>query len=147
MLYNFNTDDLKRAKAALLLYAIYKSKGKDSPLSGTAKWDRMESFCKGACCASSTTAEFVTKFKEAAKVGAIKPYYLTDVQNGENFVPMPDGSIVSGDIFRNFQTHIFEDNEIRKIIEKEYAYIVTLVNERDYREKIAGGYIYEENEN
>lgn len=146
MYYNFNTDDLSKAKAALLIYAMYKSRDKNSPLNGLETWTRAESFCKGACLKSSTTAEFVTKFKEMAKVGAIKPYYLADVHDGENLVVMSDGSVVSGDGFKNYQISILEDNEIRKIIEKEYPLIIMLVRERIQREKMEGGNEYEEAE-
>ena len=144
MYYNFNTDDLSKAKAALLIYAMYKSRDKNSPLNGLETWTRAESFCKGACLKSSTTAEFVTKFKEMAKVGAIKPYCLADIHDGESLVVMLDGSVVSGDGFKNYQISILEDNEIRKIIEKEYPLIIMLVRERIQREKMEGGNEYEE---
>lgn len=146
MYYNFNTESLSKAKAALLLYAMYKSRDKNSPLNGLETWTRAESFCKGACLKSSTTAEFVTKFKEMAKVGAIKPCYLADDQDGENIVILTDGSALSGDGIKNFQISILEDNEIRKVIEKEYPLIVMLVRERIQREKIMGGNEYEEAE-
>lgn len=146
MYYNFNTKSLSKAKAALLLYAMYKSRDMNSPLNGLETWTRAESFCKGACLKSSTTSEFVTKFKEMAKVGAIKPYYLADDRDGENIVSLPDGSVVSGENFKNFQISIIEDNEIRKVIEKEYPLIVMLVRERIQREKMAGGNECEEDE-
>lgn len=146
MYYNFNTEFLSKAKAALLLYAMYKSRDKNSPLNGLETWTRAESFCKGACLKSSTTAEFVTKFKEMAKVGAIKPYYLSDNQDGDDIVVLPDGSAISGDGFKNYQISIIEDNEIRKVIEKEYPLIIMLVRERIQREKLEGGNEYEEDE-
>lgn len=147
MHYNFNTEDLKKAKAALLLYAMFKSRDKNSPLNGLETWTRVESFCKGACLKSSTTAEFMTKFKEMAKIGAIKPCYLADCQDGINLVAMPDGSVVSGESFKNYQISIVEDNDIKKVIEKEYPLIVMLVRERIQREKIQGVNEYEEDEN
>lgn len=147
MQHNFITEDITKARAALLIYAIFKSRDKNSPLSGVETWNRTESFCKGACLKSSTTSEFVTKFKEMAKVGAIKPTYLSDKIDGKNYVEMPDGSIIAGDGVKDYQIGILEDNSIRDVIEREYPLIVMLVRERIQREKMLGENDYEENEN
>lgn len=146
MQHNFITEDVTKARAALLIYAIYKSRDKNSPLNGLETWNRVESFCKGACLKSSTTSEFVTKFKEMAKVSAIKPIYLSDKIDDKNFIKMPDGTIVAGDAIRNYQIDIFEDNSIRDVIEREYPLIVMLVRERIQREKMLGENDYEEDE-
>lgn len=55
MLYKFNTDSVKHASAALLLYAMYRSRNKNSPLNGLETWDRFNSYIRGACLKSSTT--------------------------------------------------------------------------------------------
>lgn len=133
MLYNFDTTEINRAKAALLLYAMFKSRDANSPLNGMETWSRAESFCKAACLKSSTTGEFVTRFKEMAKIPSIKPYYLTDVSK---MVEMPDGSIIQSDGVRDYRLEIFEDDGIRTTIEKEYPIIVMLVRERIQREKL-----------
>lgn len=49
MLYKFNTDSVKHASAALLLYAMYRSRNKNSPLNGLETWDRFNSYIRGAC--------------------------------------------------------------------------------------------------
>lgn len=133
MLYNFDTTEMSRAKAALLLYALFRSRDVNSPLNGLETWSRAESFCKAACLKSSTTGEFVTRFKELAKIPSIKPYYLTDANK---MVEMPDGSIIQSDGVRDYRLDIFEDDGVRTTIEKEYPIIVMLVRERIQREKL-----------
>lgn len=144
MLYNFDTAEMNRAKAALLLYALFKSRDVNSPLNGLETWGRAESFCKAACLKSSTTGEFVTKFKEMAKIPSIKPYYLTDASK---MVEMPDGSIIQSDNVRDYKLDIFEDDDIRRTIEKEYPIIVMLVRERIQREKLTHTEEEEDDEN
>ena len=134
MLFNFDTDDVMRARAALLLYALFRSRDASSPLNGLETWTRAESYCKAACLKSSTTPEFVTRFKEIAKIPCIKPYYLTD---SSKMVQMPDGSVIQSDNVRDYRLEIFEDYEVRKTIEREYPIIVMLVRERIQRDKLA----------
>lgn len=135
MLYNFDTSDAGRARAALLIYALFKSRDAGSPLNGLETWSRAESFCKAGCLKSSNTAEFVTRFKEMAKIPSIKPYYLTD---SDGLVQMPDGSVIQSDKIRDYKMGIFEDDTIRQTIEREYPIIVMLVRERIQREKLTG---------
>lgn len=134
MLYNFDTGNLDHARAALLVYAMYKSRDVNSPLNGLETWNRVESFCKGACRKSTTTAEFITKFKESAKIGAIKPRYLTPPSD-DNFIVMDDGSLIATKDVRQYQIDILEDNKVRETIEREYPLITMLVRERIQREK------------
>lgn len=141
MLFNFNTDDVTLARAALVLYALYKSRDTNSPMNGMETWNRVEAYCVGACKKSRTTSEFVTKFKELGKVGAIKPRYLSEP--GAGMTILPDGSVVESANVRNYHTELFEDNEIRKTIEHDYPLVTLLVRERIQREK----YIVEEEEN
>lgn len=142
MLYNFDTDNVNHARAAVLIYAMYRSRGTNSPMNGLETWDRVESACVGACKKSRTTSEFVTKFKEIAKVGAIKPRYLScGSRNGMQ--RMPDGSVIESPNIKEFHAEILEDDTVRRTIEKDYPLITLLVRERIQREK----YIMEEEEN
>ena len=133
MLFNFNTDDMKLAKASLVLYAMYKSRETNSPMNGLETWNRVESYCVGACRKSRNTSEFVTKFKELGKVGAIKPSYLDTSNSG--FTRLTDGCIVEAEKVHEYRISLLEDNEIRKTIEKDYPLVTLLVRERIQREK------------
>ena len=81
MYYQFNTDSLERAKAALILYAIYKSRNPSSSLNGLETWNRFTSYVRGACLKSANTAEFVNHLCKMAETGSIKPVYLKDKSN------------------------------------------------------------------
>lgn len=135
MHYGFNTDDVKQAGAALLLYALYRSRGRDSFINGVETWNRMESLCRGACRKSSTTSEFVTKFKQAAGIGAIKPRYLSDPDAETGLQVLSDGSVVGSSEVKTYRTDIIRDNEIRSVIERDYPLIIMLIRERVQREK------------
>ena len=140
MLFNFNTDEMRFARAALVLYALYKSRNTNSPMNGMETWNRVESYCVGACKKSRTTSEFVTKFKELGRVGAIKPRYLSE--QGVGMTILPGGSVVESANILNYHTALIEDNEIRKPLENDYPLITMLVRERIQREK----YMLEEEE-
>lgn len=140
MLFNFNTENVTFARAALVLYALYKNRSANSPMNGLETWNRVESYCVGACKKSRTTSEFVTKFKELGKVGAIKPCYLSE--QGAGMTMLPDGTVVESENVRNYHTELFEDDEVRKTIENDYPLITMLVRERIQREK----YMFEEEE-
>lgn len=132
MLYQFDCTSLKRAKAALLLYALYRSRDQKSSLNGVETWERFGSYIRGACLKSTTTAEFVQNFCRKAKIESIKPRYLRT----EYPVEMPDtGELVVSDSVQDFQIEIFEDNTILLLIASETLYLIMLVRERIQREK------------
>lgn len=132
MLYQFDTDSLSHAKAALLLYGMYRSRKKDSPLNGLETWDRFQTFVRGACLKASTTAEFVQAFCKKAKIDSIKPRYLS---TGEPVV-MPDTGelIVSGSV-ADYRLGIMADNALLRLYNTESMYLIMLVRERIQREK------------
>lgn len=135
MYFNFDTDDMKRAKAALLLYAMYRSRGMNSPLNGLETWDRFAAFMRGACLKSHTVAGFVEAFCRKAKIGSVKPRYLS---TGEP-VKMPDsGTLIQSDGMRNYRLDIIEDNSLLPIFAEESMYLIMLVRERIQREKLEG---------
>lgn len=135
MLYKFDTESLDHAKCALLMYALYKSRDKNSPLNGIETWDRFNSFVRGACLKSINIREFVQNFCRKAKIESIKPYFLTT----DNLVILPDtGEVVQSTEWRNYNINLFEDDNLLTIINNETLYIITLVRERIQREKITG---------
>lgn len=135
MLYQFDTDSVVHAKAALLLYALYRSRDDKSPLNGVETWERFGAFLRGACLKSTNTAEFAQNFCAKAKIESIKPKYL---DTGEP-VLMPDtGELISGSGVRDYHLNVFEDNTILPLLEREPIYIIMLVRERIQREKLRG---------
>lgn len=134
MYYNFDTDDLTRAKAALLLYAMYRSRDKQSSLNGVDTWTRFTAYIQGACLKSSTTAEFVQAFCKKARVSAIKPRYL---DTGDP-VRMPGGEMIEAEGVHDYRTGIVEDNSLLPVLNRENVYLTLLVRERIQRERLEG---------
>lgn len=143
MLYKFDTDDVERAKAALLLYAMYKSRGTNSPLNGLETWDRVAAYIRASGLKSCNTAEFVQNFCKKAQISSIKPHYLS---TGEPVVVSGTEELICSTDYKDYRLDIMEDNEVYKIICNESLYIIMLVRERIQREKFSGEEI-ERNEN
>lgn len=132
MLYQFDTDSLIHAKAALLLYGMYRSRKPDSPLNGLETWDRFQTFVRAACLKASTTAEFVQAFCKKAKIDSVMPRYL---DTGEP-VLMPDtGELVKSDRVSDYRLKLIADNSLLNLYNTESLYLIMLVRERIQREK------------
>lgn len=128
------TDDAAHARAALLLYAMYKSRDAGSSLSGLETWERCAAYIRGACLKSTTTAEFVQHFCRMAKIASIRPRYLTS----DGRVQMPDGEIIESGAARDYRLDILRDDSLLRIFEREGMYLVMLVRERIQRERLEG---------
>ena len=134
MLYNFNTESLDRARAALILYAVYRSRDANSPINGLETWDRFVSSIKGACLKSTNTAEFLSHFTKLCGVKSVKPRYLKT----DGVVAMSDGSYIQSDGIKDYKTEILEDDTLLPLFEREGMLLTMLVRERIQREKIEG---------
>lgn len=132
MYYQFATEKIEHAKAALLLYAMYRSRDSSSPLNGLETWERFQSFVRGACLKSSTTAGFVQAFCAKAKIASIKPYYF-NVENEP--VMLSNGDLILSENIKNYRLEILEDDNILKLYNTESVYLILLVRERIQREK------------
>lgn len=133
MQFGFDTDSEVRGRAALLLYAMYRSRSEASALNGLETWNRFASFTKGAALKATTTAEFCDQFCKMAKVPSVKPRYL---KSDDGMVFMPDGSIIQSTGVDDYKIEIVEDNSLLKLFEKESQLLVMLVRERIQREKL-----------
>lgn len=133
MLYQFDTDSLEHAKAALLLYGMYRSRNKNSPLNGLETWDRFQSFVRGACLKSSTTAEFVQAFCRKAKIDSVKPRYLS---TGEPVSIPGTGELIESASVSDYRLGIIADNSLLRLYTTESLYLIMLVRERIQREKL-----------
>lgn len=134
MLYKFDTDSLSHAKAALLLYGMYRSRNQNSPLNGLETWDRFQSFVRGACLKASTTAEFVQAFCKKAKIDSVKPRYLS---TGEPVAMPGTGELIMSAGMADYRLGILADNDLLRLYNTESLYLIMLVRERIQREKFA----------
>ena len=135
MRFNFATENDLRAKAALLLYAAYRSRQKSSSLNGLETWTRFAAYIRGACLKSEPTAEFITNFCRMAGIGSIMPRYL---ETSGGILMLKDGSLVQSSDIKEFQTDILEDDRLMRIYENEGQIVVMLIRERIQREKMEG---------
>lgn len=132
MQFKFDTQSVAHGKAALLLYAMYRSRDEKSSLNGLDTWDRCGSYIRGAILKSSTVSEFVQQFCKKANITSIKPHYLKT----DGLVKVDDSGIMAqADGLYNYQLEIFEKPEILQIFANESIYIIMLVRERIQREK------------
>ena len=135
MQFGFTTESEKRGKAALILYACYRSRNKQSSLNGLETWNRFTSYIRGATLKSTNTAEFVSNFCKLGNIDSIKPKYLKDE---DGLVMQPDGSVIVSADVKDFKIDIFEDDDLLSIFENEGMLLTMLVRERIQREKMEG---------
>lgn len=133
MQLGFSTDKLKHAQAALVLYAMYRSRDTNSALNGLETWNRFSAYIRSAAIKSTTTPEFVEKFCRMAKIGSIKPRYLS---GGGDYVTLSDGSLIQSDSVHDYKTDVLSDNSLLPLFEREGIYLTMLVRERLQREKM-----------
>ncbi len=134
MQFGFDTESVDHGKAALLLYAMYRSRDKSSSLNGIDTWTRCTSYIRGATLKSRTTAEFVQNFCHMAKIGSIKPSYLTE----GGMLQLADGEILCSGNVKDYKLHIIEDNNLLPLYEQEGVYLTMLVRDRIQRDKLMG---------
>lgn len=131
MQLGFSTESLEHAKCALLLYAMYRSREKNSSLNGMETWDRCRNFIRGAVLKSETVGGFVNEFCKKAGVLSIKPIYL----GSGGLVKIDEGTLIEAEGVYDYHIQIFADKELLKLFEKESQYIIMLVREKIQREK------------
>lgn len=133
MLLGFDTNSELHARAALILYAMYKSRDSKSSLNGVDTWTRFVSYIKGSMEKATNTAEFCDNFCEKAMVGSIKPRYL---KVGDGPIILPTGELIQSEDFKDYQLDIFSDDRLTVLFEKETQLLAILVRDRIQREKL-----------
>lgn len=135
MQLGFYTENSQRAKAALILYAAYRSRSKNSSLNGIDTWNRFTSYIRGACLKSETTAQFINVFCKMSDVGSIKPCYL---ETNGGMMMLQDGCLIQSSDVKEYKIDLFEDDSLMEIFEDEGQLLVMLIRERIQREKMEG---------
>lgn len=141
MLLGFNTENEIKAKAALIVYVIYKSRDSKRGPSGLDMWGQIERFAKASAKRSEGIDGFVDSFKRKMACPTINPYWMKDDIPAANAV-MKNGAITTfgSDSLRSFGLSVFEDEENGKeVVECIYSktqIVILLVRDRLEREKI-----------
>lgn len=135
MQLGFTTENETRAKAALILYAAYRSRNKNSSLNGIETWNRFSAYIRGACLKSENTAQFISVFCRMADIGSIKPCYL---ETYGGMMMLADGSLIQSSEVKEYKIDLFEDDSLMSIFENEAQLLTMLIRERIQREKMEG---------
>lgn len=140
MLFGFNTKNEVKAKAAMIIYVVYKSRDVKKSPSGLDMWGQIERFAKAAAKRSEGIDEFLNSFKRKMACSTINPYWMRNDIPSTNATILKDGSIMSFDEdLRVFGLEIFDDEENGKeivdCIYNKTQIIILLVRDRLEREK------------
>lgn len=138
MIYNFDTDDKVTATAALLLYAVYRSRDKNRFKTSPEMWGQIERFTKASAKRAINAPRFLDNLMPKLCCTSINPKWVEVAvkgrlfQSGESFIdiPQPDR--------RQFLTEVLSGVDHKKVVDalyKETTWIVMLVRDRLETEK------------
>ena len=137
MLLKFQTKDMTAAKAATLVYAIYRSRDKRRGPSGVDMWGQIERFARSSAMLAVDVGEFVGMFKRKMACDTIHPKWM-----GTDALPSANerGEIVVLADRRQFMPDIMEcaaeeQTAIVDMIYRQTSKIVLLVRARLEDEK------------
>lgn len=141
MRHGFDTDDEHAATAALIVYAIYRSRDQGRIKVTPDFWGRIERAVKATAKRAATIPDFVERLKPKLGCSTINPKWAKAGAGG--LITMAadprTGELrqVSQDK-REFLTQVIAEADDRAVIEAAYrhtAYVVLLVRDRIEREK------------
>ena len=152
MYYNFDTDEHRAAVAALLVYAIYRSRDTKRFKISLDMWGVIERAVTSASKRAGDLADFIQKLKPKLHCPTIQPRWANTMPEGMiSMKMMPDGSIaqVEDKGRRQFLTDVLQEVNHREVLEYLYrktAVVVLLVRDRLEREKPIESRFITENE-
>lgn len=141
MYYNFDTDEKHAAVAALLVYAIYRSRDSKRFKVSLDMWGMIERATKSASKRAGDLADFMEKLKPKLHCPTIQPRWAKTLPDGIiSMKMMDDGSVVQVEDRgrRQFLTDVLSEVNHRAVLDYLYrktALIVLLVRDRIEREK------------
>lgn len=141
MLLGFDTEDEIKAKAAFVVYVIYKSRDTKRGPSGLDMWGQIERFAKASAKRSDGIDDFVDAFKRKMACSTINPYWMKKDGNATNAFFSDNNEIIvfKNDNMRSFGLDIFDDKDGKEIVDCLYnktQIIILLVRDRIEREKL-----------
>lgn len=138
MIYNFDTTDKAMGTAALVVYAIYRSRDRKRFKVSPEMWGQIARFCKASAKRSKTIPQFIDGFSKRMCCNAINPKWVEVAvkgrlfQSGSSFIDIPQPER------RQFLTEVLNDVEHKQVIRllnTETQYIIMLVRDRLETEK------------
>lgn len=139
MLYGFRTKDENAAAAALIVYAVYRSRNRKRGPSGVDMWGQIERFTKVSAKRAISIGSFLETFKRKMACETINPKWCDSGSKVMSAIQDELGNIIiSGEKGRQFLTEVIEsgkDQDILYQLYKETARVIMLVRDRLEREK------------
>jgi hypothetical protein len=148
MIFTFDTDDPSAATAALLVYAIYRSRDMRKFKVSPDMWSQIERFTKASAKRAKNIPAFLEALKPRMACGTIHPRWMetgikgllpvTDSHGFTNYMQMGDS--------REFLTGVLNQCDQADVIRKLYretAWVILLVRDRLEREKPIEGKLQE----
>ncbi|HWO99185.1 MAG TPA: hypothetical protein VNL74_00955 [Methylococcus sp.] len=140
MIYNFDTDDREAATAALLVYAIYRSRDRRRFKVTPDLWGQIERFTKASAKRARNVPDFLEKFKPRLSCETIHPRWMVAGVRGLQAVidSLHHTAYVESAHAREFLTGVLRECDERAVIDRLYkhtAWIILLCRDRLEREK------------
>lgn len=142
MKYGFDTQDDHAATAALLVYAIWRSRDMKRFKVTPDVWSQVERFAKASAKRATTLPRFIESLKPRLLCGTISPRWMeVGIKGAVPMVDTEDGlriQLSAPDDQREFMTAVIDDADTRRVLDRLYretAYVVLLVRDRLEREK------------
>lgn len=141
MYYNFDTSDQVAATAALLVYAVYRSRNQKRFKITPDVWGQIERAVKSASKRAADLGDFIEKLKPKLQCETIHPRWACTRPNGViSMKVLEDGSVaeVQDKGRRQFLTDVLQEvdhREVLNFIYKKTAIVVLLVRDRIERER------------
>lgn len=143
MMFSFDTDQHHEAVAALLVYAVYRSRDKTRYKATPDMWDQIARFVKAAAKRAGTLPEFLESLMPRLSCGALHPRAmevgikgaipLIENSHGELIEVAPEANQ------REFLTAVLADADAPAVLRslyRETGFIVLLVRDRLERERV-----------
>lgn len=146
-IYGFDTESTEHATAALLVYAVYRSRDIKRFKVSVDMWSQIERFTKASAKRAKTLSLFLESFKPKLCCESIKSKWMdVGLRNDLSLLIKKDDSdqidsiveVAGKDEQRAFLTLILREANDKVVIEKLYketTYVIMLVRERLERER------------
>ena len=141
MFYNFQTDEKEKAVAALLVYAVYRSRDRTKFKVTPDMWGIIERSVKSVAKRALDLEGFLEKLKPKLKCSSIIPKWAKTIPDGViTMKKLEDGTLieVQDQGKREFLVDVLVAVDHRKVLNVLYdkaALVVLLVRDRIEREK------------
>lgn len=138
MIYNFDTDDKNEATAALIVYAIYRSRDRKRFKVSPEMWGQIDRFVKASAKRAASIPQFINNLMPRMSCASIHPKAMEVAVTGRLLKSGNEFMEFKQDGKRTFLTSVVADCVEKTVLDKLYketTWIVMLVRDRLEQEK------------